>query len=163
MKKIYQTIIDRGKGNCSAAVLASLFERDINDIPDVTGEGWFSMLWKYIKSEGFVYEGMFHNKNYTRLMNPTGECFKDVKYLSSNIITPSKLQNHSGVNGYFYAAVLSPELFNWTDQTTHAVVIDKNYNIVHDPNPNNKNILRYPLSNMMGYNGIIWVMLINKS
>ena len=39
----------------------------------------------------------------------------------------------------------------------HAVLIDNNFNIVHDPNPNYKGILKYPLADILGYNGIIKV------
>jgi hypothetical protein len=39
-----------------------------------------------------------------------------------------------GVDGYFYAVVKSKTF----DNGLHAVVVDKNLNIVHDPNPNGR-------------------------
>ncbi len=45
---------------------------------------------------------------------------------------------------------------------THAVIIDKNYNIVHDPNHNNEGLSSYPMAEELGYNGIINIYLINK-
>jgi hypothetical protein len=63
----------------------------------------------------------------------------------------------------FFASVLSPKYFNYTSgfTATHAVLIDKDYNIVHDPNPAYQEILNYPLANLLGYNGILDVYLIN--
>ena len=39
-------------------------------------------------------------------------------------------------------------------QVTHAVVINKNFEIVFDPNREYKNIKEYPASDKLGYNGI---------
>ena len=77
-------------------------------------------------------------------------------------MTPKKLYREEGVNGYFFATVLSPNYFTLTNYlAAHAVVIDRDYNIVHDPNPSYKNIKGYPLRKLLGYNGIIDVFLIN--
>jgi hypothetical protein len=75
-------------------------------------------------------------------------------------MTPKCLYNEPGINGYFYASVLSVKYFTWEKQITHAVIIDRDFNIVHDPGPHNQDILAYPLSNILGFNGVINVYLI---
>jgi len=164
MKKVYQTIVDRGHGNCMQAAIASLFEKDLDDVPNfIEFESWFSPMYKFLIKNGYDYHGMLHNKNHTILNTPSHECFNELKWHRQSIMTPKKLYKEQGVNGLFYAGVLSPKYFNWSDQTTHAVIIDRDYNIVHDPNKeyNDKKFRQYPLTSLLGYNGIIDVMLIN--
>ena len=45
-----------------------------------------------------------------------------------------------GVNGYFYAGVHSQTF----KDVSHAVIVDMDLNIVHDPNPNQKALLLKP-------------------
>lgn len=164
MNPVYQTIVDPGKGNCMQAAIASLFEKKLEEVPNFIEypDNWFSIMWDFIRKQGYDYRGMLHNKNYNTLMKPTDQCFRDVKWHKSSIITPKNLYKYEGVNGYFYAGVFSPKYFNWERQTTHAVIIDRDYNIVHDPSPAYKDLKRYPLSNLLKYNGIIDVYLIEK-
>jgi len=164
MKKIYQTIVDRGHGNCMQAVIASLLDMKLNDVPNfIECDSWFKPLYELINKKGYSYQGMLHNKKYTILNSPSDECFNELKWHRQSIMTPKKLYREQGVNGLFYAGVLSPKYFSWTDQTTHAVIIDRDYNIVHDPNKeyNDKKFRQYPLTSLLGYNGIIDVILIN--
>jgi len=166
MKKVYQRIIDPGIGDCMQCVIASLFNMKYEDVPAfiTMKDGWFNALYQLSQSKGYDYEGMLHNRNYNRLWHPTASCFKKEEWHYPQIMTKKKLYKESGVNGLFYAAVLSPKYFNFNEgkNVTHAVIIDRDYNIVHDPNPGYKNILGYPLREILGYNGIIDVFLINK-
>lgn len=165
MKKVYQTIIDIGHGNCMQAAIASLFDLELEEVPNFIEfkDGWFSSMYKFLTENDYDYHGMLHNKKYTTLCTPTHECFNELKWLKRCIMTPKKLYKEEGVNGLFYAAVLSPKYFTWSGHTTHAVIIDRDYNIVHDPNKeyNTKKFRQYPLTSLLGYNGIIDVMLIN--
>ncbi len=162
MIKVYQTIIDKGHGNCMQAAIASLFDKELDEVPNfIEHDGYFKPLHKFIDGIGYSYEGMLHNKKYTQLWTPTHFCFKEKRWHAPSIMTPRKLYKDEGVNGLFYAGVLSPKFFKWSDPITHAVLIDKDYNVVFDPNPGYEEILEYPLTDILGYNGIIDVLLIN--
>ena len=146
------------------ATIASLLNLNINDLPNYIelGNDWFNQMLADLKKYGYKYDGMYHNKNYTRLLHPTDNCFKSGKWHRPSIITPKCLYKEKGIDGYFYAGVLSPKFFNWQSLNSHAVVIDKNFNIIHDPNPNYHNILEYPLKSLLGYNGIIDIYIFNS-
>jgi len=164
MIKVYQTIVDKNHGNCMQAAIATLFSRKLEEVPNfIELDSWFSALCKTAIDNGYDYEGMLHNKNYTRLWHPTDECFKKGRWHRPSIMTKKALYKHEGVNGLFYAAVLSPNNFNWGEgiMATHAVIIDRDYNVVFDPNHQYDNILEYPLKSLLGYNGIINVDIIN--
>lgn len=165
MTPVFQTIVDKDHGNCMQAAMASLFDLPLDAVPHFLecGDQWFSVMNEFIKSRGFEYNFMLHNKRYITLYSPTFECFKKPKWHKKSIITPKRLYKEPGVNGYFYAGVLSPNNFDFKDKIihTHAVIIDRDYNVVHDPNPAYKDILGYPLGSLMGYNGIIDVYIIN--
>lgn len=41
MKKVFQTIVDKDHGNCMQAVVASLFELELDDVPNfIEMESW---------------------------------------------------------------------------------------------------------------------------
>lgn len=88
------------------------------------------------------------------------ECKEEPRYYEPCILKPENMG--CGVNGYFYCSVLSPKYFSWEHMGTHAVICDKNFNIVHDPNPEYKGIKSYPLASIIGFNGIIGVYNIRK-
>lgn len=160
MIKIYQTIVDKGHGNCMQAAIASLFEVPLESVPNFIEfkDKWFLSFYNYVQERGYSYDGCLYNYNRYRIINkregnPTAK-LRNKLY---------KIKNEIGVNGYFFASVYSPKYYNVNDKppTTHAVIIDKNYNIVHDVNPENKNILNYPESKKLKYNGILNIYLIN--
>lgn len=165
MIKTYQTIIDKGHGNCMQAAIASLFNITLEAVPNFIEykDGWFSPLWEFLQSQNYSYQGMLHNKNYSKLLHPTDDCFKVINYHKKSTLTLTNLKNETGVNGLFFASVLSPKYCNLNDgfHSTHAVIIDKKCNIVHDPNPEYNSILKYPLADLIKYNGIIDVFIIN--
>lgn len=164
MKKIYQTIIDNVRGNCMQAAIASLFEKDLCEVPNfIAFESSSSQLIRFILENCCEYGGLLHNKKYSILSSPTDGCFNKIKWYKPYIMTKKRLYNETGINGFFYASVLSPKYFNWNDgkNSTHAVIIDRYYNIVYDVNPRYKDIKQYPLADILGYNGIINVHIIN--
>jgi hypothetical protein len=149
MKKVYQTIIDKGKGNCMQAALAALFDLELNEVVNFNEiDDWQGELFKFVKEQGYDFEGTLYNSNYYRSCKSR---FHELKEMG-------------GVNGYFFATVLSPKYYNATDENpiTHAVIVDQDLNIVHDPNPNYKKLDNYPLESNIKHNGIINVYMINK-
>ena len=154
MIPIYQTIIDPGKGNCMQAAIASLFELPLEAVPNfVELNNPHGVLMQFALDKGYNMLGSLYN------------------YPGSEYSTIHKLKEDDeliGINGFFYASVFSPKYYdvskgkNRLAQITHAVLIDKNYNIVHDPNPNNKGLLKYPEADAYGYNGILDVLMINE-
>lgn len=112
MKKVYQTIIDKEHGNCMQAVTASLFEMELDEVPNfIELEHWYLEMMDFYKKHG------------------NREC-NTVSGTLEQMINAAKLDG--GINGYFDATVES-KIF---ENGYHAVVVDSNLNIVHDPNPN---------------------------
>lgn len=115
MKKVYQTIIDSENGDCMQAVVASLFELELDALPNyVEHENWGELFDKTYAENGYPDYVYFDTRN-----------------LSLKLIKEI-LEYDGGINGFFYATVMSQTLKG----VTHAVVIDKNCKVVHDPNPN---------------------------
>lgn len=146
MYKIYQTIVDRHHGNCMQAAIASLFELPLNKVPNFIelGDQWFMIMYNFIKEQGYEFTGTLYNYNRFRIINNK----KGVKTANLKTIF-YKLKRMEGVNGYFFASVYSPKYYNPNEDpaTTHAVIIDKNLNIVHDVNPENKGVYQQLMNN----------------
>ena len=165
MTPVFQTKVDKDHGNCMQAAFASLFDLKLEDVPNFIelGDKWFSEMYSFVKTQGYEYETMLHNKVYSTLTTPTHECFNKVHWHRPSIMTPKCLYREQGIHGYFFATVLSPKYFNWHSGSAscHAVIIDRHFNVVHDVSPEYQNILSYPLSKILGYNGVINVYIIN--
>lgn len=161
MNKVFQTIVDPGKGNCMQAVVASLLNEKLENVPNfISHHDWFEVMESYFDEKGYEYDGTLWNKKWNQLLNPCDGVFKEQKYLDELLI--SSLSKEEGVNGLFFGTVCSPAYFTWSDPKYHAVVIDKHFNIVFDPNPNYYGkIISYPLSEIIDYNGITDVFLFN--
>lgn len=132
MNKIYQTIVDKEMGNCMQATVASLFELELDEVPHFLldeNEGVFGML-KFFMKRGF-------DPCYINRGNYDTDFMKKIARFDG------------GVNGCFYGVVPSQTY----DEVTHAVVIDSDLNVVHDPNPNEKALELSP-DNVEGF----WVM-----
>jgi len=136
------------------AAIASLFELPLEEVPEfVKLEDSHHHLIQFAYEKGYEFYGTLYN-----FINSL-EKYRTIKNL--------KKEKYTGIDGYFYACVYSPKYYKYCEeqdnilQVTHAVIIDKNYNIVHDPNPNNINVV-YPRADVLGYNGIIDVFLIDK-
>lgn len=124
MKKVFQTVVGNGDngehGNCMQAVVASLFSLELEDVPNFisfdTGNGEANIkMWEFFMEKGF------HPSAFGTYDTPI-EKYKEV------------CQFDEGINGYFYASVKSQTF----EDTSHAVIVDSNLEIVHDPNPNSK-------------------------
>ena len=161
MIKVYQTIVDRGHGNCMQAAIASLLELPLEEVPHFLEHGcdWFEVFYNYLKEHGYNYKGMLHNYNQYRIINkrknvPTAK-------VRGNM---GRVKKYEGVNGYFFASVYSPKYYDPNDSpsTTHAVIVDRNFNIVHDVNPTNKNLKEYPEAKKLKYNGLLNIYLIER-
>jgi hypothetical protein len=123
MKKIFQTIIDKDHGNCMQAAIASLLDLELNEVPNFiefkndfnnTTIGWLS-------KKGY-------SPTYIHKYRHDEEMLKRIALFDG------------GVNKYFYAIVPSQTY----KDTSHAVVVDINLNVVHDPNPNQLALLLKP-------------------
>jgi len=124
MKKVYQTIVDQKKGNCMQAVIASLFELELEEVPPFIeyGERWYEVFDQFLKERNCEFA--YFNKG-------KKETIDFMRKLAAF---------DGGINGFFYGVVASQTF----PDTTHAVVIDKDLNIIHDPNPNQKALLLRP-------------------
>lgn len=150
--KVYQTIYGSG-GNCWQAVVASLLGLRLEDVPHfVSFENSFEVHDKFLLEHGYV--------NIKQIVNP-----RRLKHYGDDLF--DEISQYTGVNGLFKACVYSPGMFTpelmcSDNEPTHAVVIDTHFNIVHDPNINYAEVKSYPLSEVLGYNGIISFDCITK-
>jgi len=156
MTKVFQRFVDGEKGDCMQAAISSLFDIPYEDTPKFIEytDGFALPLNQLAMKMGYAWGGILHNVS---PYNP--------EYSKYHI---SSLKNHKGVNGFFYASVYSPKYFKEDDiekgtAVTHAVIIDRDYNIVHDPNPGNAGIKEYPMADKIGYNGILYVLILNPA
>lgn len=108
MKPVHQTIVCPKRGDCLRACVASLFELEIEQVPHfiLYEKKWYHMLTDFIWSLGYEYEGHFALNQY--------------------------MQEKYSIGGYFIATVPSKTFTGGY----HAVIIDSNGIVVHDPNPN---------------------------
>jgi hypothetical protein len=119
MKKVFQTRVSKEDGNCAQAVIASLFNLGLEDVPDFVSN-------HHIKPMAVEIVKFLNNRGFK-----AGYVYSDSKY-GKTILDVTSVDD--GVDGYFYAVVKSKTF----DNGLHAVVVDKNLNIVHDPNPNGR-------------------------
>lgn len=163
MKKIYQTNKTSDKGNCMQAAYATLFQLKLKDVPNfILKKSWFQSVLDFYKEHGYQYVRSVRNPNLF-------DVFKDS--MPEGLIKPKDNMNQihifDGINSLYAAVVYSPKYWkreNNAANVTHQVLIDKNFNIIHDPNSDYINI-KYPLADEIGYNGIIsveFVKLITK-
>lgn len=153
---IYQTILNEKWANCMQTAFASLFEISIYDTPHFKAiwhygdKQWFEHMVNFVTKMGYDFNG--------KIVNPNLHKEKETKYNFEDI------RNMDGVDGYFYAVVYSPILYKANDKKhpTHAVIIDKDFNIVNPINKNYTNIKQFPKHEKIGYNGIVYIYIINK-
>lgn len=161
MRKIYQKVIDSRSGDCLRAAVCSLIGISDRRVPNFITVTERDCLKKFLGSKGYSYDYMILlNPNVHNIYNPTGCC--EGKCVQEPSLLLGAIKNHEGVDGLFVATVFSPRYFDYQGFAEHAVVIDKNFNVVHDPNPAYKDIASYPLSPLIGYNGIVRVYIIKK-
>jgi len=110
MKFINQTIIDKNKGDCFRACVASLFDLEIIQVPHfILFNQWFPVYYHFLLSIGYDYKG---------------SCNLNVNTLKEN----------ESINGLFLCTVNSKTFEN----CKHSVIINLESIVVHDPNPNKK-------------------------
>lgn len=111
MKKVYQTIIDQGRGNCMQAAIATMIGRELEDTPSFDPrESQFGPLHTLMNELGYKYTGGLYNKHYNVLChNQRQYCFEDIRWHKPSILTKANLRKHAGYNGMFYASVLPPQ------------------------------------------------------
>jgi hypothetical protein len=149
MTPVYQTIVDPGKGNCLQAVVASLLDLHLDDVPHFISfeDKWFEAYFNFLEEKGIEYHGCIENPR------QLGYCGEDRYGLIKEL---------PGINGFFEATVYSPNYFNGEDYLKggrvvhHAVIIDRDFKIVHDPNPAYKDLINYPLAERLQYNGVVY-------
>lgn len=160
MKKVFQTIVDKGKGNCMQAAFASLFELDMTAVPNfIAYEGkWFNEFFNFVNTHGYQFDGTLYNNKDLLLKSPD---FYETNKTPVNRF--HQLKDMEGVNGYFYASVYSPNYYIKGEKrpAMHAVIINKDLEIVHDPNKGYSNITEYPEFETIGYKGVVNVFMIN--
>lgn len=154
MTKVFQDKFGIGHGNCMSAVIASLFDLKLEEVPYFIGEDhWFEVYCKFIKEQGYEYDGILYNP---KCLGSWGDDrFSEIKdseeeYFDASVYSPYLFDRNQFINNPNY----SPPL--------HAVIIDKNFNIVHDPHPHYQGVKKYPMHEWIGYNGIVNIWLISK-
>lgn len=149
MKPVYQTISNNINGNCLAAMVASLLEKSIEEVPNfVESDDWFAAMQAFMFRFGYVYDQYLINGNRTELSDEDKakhEWFQQ------------KLPEYGSIDGFYDAVVFSKNF----PGAYHAVVYDRNFNIVHDPS-RIENTSKYPQTDEIRYNGIIGVCLWRK-
>jgi hypothetical protein len=110
MTKVNQKISDPQVGDCMRASVASLLDLPIEAVPHflLSGELYHDVYVSFFWAHGWEYIGNI-----------------------SGGVDPCELKEDQSINGYFPASVQS-YLFNGN---THAVIMDCNGVIVHDPSP----------------------------
>lgn len=110
MKRVMQTCADPDRGDCQRAAIASLFDLEIEQVPHFRiypEDTWFSVFHHFLLGIGWEYCGC-------------QEPMRDV------------LADAPTVDGYIYASVRSRTF----PGKTHAVLVDRQGVVHHDPNPN---------------------------
>lgn len=155
MRKVNQTILSDKNGNCLAAAWASLLELDIADVPNfVEAEDYHGALCDFLQQHNLEYYGYIVNGNRTDL---TDEQKASYEFMGET------LPEFGSIGGYYEATVYSPGYYKEGETPVcHAVVIDKHFNIVHDPNPNYAGTKQYPMADKLGRNGVLGVCLFVK-
>lgn len=121
MKPVEQLVSDGEVGDCMRAVVASLLELQTEQVPHFRlfetlnprklpnkAGGWFSVFSYFLMANGYK---LGHNKHFNS-GDPLAE---------------------DSINGHFFAVVNSRNF-----EGTHAVVMDMNGVVVHDPSPTKK-------------------------
>lgn len=106
-----QTIVDAERGNCMQAVVASLLDLELEQVPNFVlfkKNLWFDIYYYFLYAMGW-------------------DCIGYKKFKGNR----NALRIEDGINGLFDASVKSRTFKN----KTHAVIIDIKGVVVHDPNP----------------------------
>jgi hypothetical protein len=133
MKKIYQSEIDGGRGDCTAACFASILERDVPNFHEPVPALYYPQMFQWLESNNLNFIEMDLTDNY----NKDGTIIDDI--LGQQL-------RWFGVNGAYCVLSVPSQKFEggWhhivgqcfyesQDGKTGKIGI----NIIHDPNPEN--------------------------
>lgn len=161
---VYQRIDDPVRGDCWKCVVCTLLNLDYDKVPNfVEHENYYEMVQKTFEENGYEIEGMLYNPNVLYLENPTSNVYKDEKQAEDCLL--DSITDDMGINGLFMATVYSPkytDAYEHPNRHLHCVICDKNFNIVFDPQKKYKDVVNYPYSKLIGYNGIRSIDIIRK-
>ena len=156
MKQVYQQIISSENGDCMKATLCSLLELEYDSVCNfVEYKNWWQIMESALNDNGYKWGTRFFNEKKMDLWYPT-DCFRPYLQLRKGF-SLSDIMPEDTIDGFLFGSVLSPHNFNREnlDLGLHMVVIDANCNIVFDPNPEYTGIDHYPLSRLLGFNGVL--------
>lgn len=110
MIPVYQTVVERHKGDCLRACVASMFELKIEQVPHfVLYKNWGHIMFHFYQGLGYNYQGTIFSE------------------------TELPKRKHL-INGAILAGVPSKTFKG----AVHAVLINSRGKVIHDPNPNKK-------------------------
>lgn len=135
MTPVNQTITEKGRGDCHRAAIASLLDLKIEQVPHFLlfpANIRHQVEYNFLRGCGYSWEGTGYPNRH-----------KD----------PSKYPN---VSGYVMATVPSKH-YPPEDNITHAVIMDLNGLVAHDPHPNKD----YQSVNIIKSEELLYWMLLN--
>lgn len=111
MKKVFQQIVDKDRGDCMRASVASILELPLEAVPNFTDlstgsiGNWFHVFTDFFFRFGYEFE--------------------------YNLTKPSlkEIQESDDIDGYYLAVVKSLNI----EDRTHMIIINKAGFVVHDP------------------------------
>jgi hypothetical protein len=115
MTPVFQSTVDKGKGDCQRAAVASLFDLELEQVPHFrlySSDTWWRVYYYFLIGIGYKFHG-----------TSMAERHRDIGR-----------RNYESVNGLFLATVPSRTI----DGILHNVLIDEMGVVVHDPNPNKR-------------------------
>ena len=116
MQRVEQRLVDKGKGDCMTAVLASLLDIPYEAVPNFNFLPewiWHNVYIMYLWSLGWEYDGNGHHDSWD-------------------------VANGEGSFNGFYEVSIPSRTYDPEEGITHAVVMDTDFICVHDPHPNKK-------------------------
>ncbi len=166
MEKVYQKIIDPRRGDCFKCTICTLLGLKYEEVPNYIeyGDAWFEMAQETFKQNGYKLTGReLFNPKTMYLENPTANVYEDIT--SYPPCTFQAIKPKYGINGLFLASVYSPKYTNPNEhpiEHLHSVLCDIDFNIVFDPQKDYENVVNYPYSKLIGYNGVRAIDVIIK-
>ena len=165
MIPVYQTYFEYPESDCIRAVIASLLELRIGDVPNfVMTKDWELSVKRFLKRHGYQYVCKVNNVSINKFP------YVDFESGVEEDIFPDLMLG--GINGYFWVDVYSEDndiermkMDGGYTPKLHAVVCDSSLKIVHDPYcVDGRGIFTgiYPFADCVGYGGIAYINCIKK-
>lgn len=167
MNKVYQRIDDPRRGDCWKCCIATILGLDYDDVPNFVefeGDRWWTEAVEFFKKHGYEFgEVTLENPNVHFLENPTENVYMDLICSPEHSI--ERLTMDDGIDGMFMACVYSPKYTTPEEhpiEHLHSVLCDIDFNIVHDPQKEYEQVVNYPYSRLIGFNGIRSIDVLRK-